>query len=453
MLPHRALAAAFAALLAGSAAPTSTASAQSVLPPDTEARETVAKKVLTDANLKIGDVVRTTIAEKIDGIVSEGISWLARNGTTFEIVEYRPIATPKVFAEATEKYSAQVTLGPERTLENWVAGLPFPNIDLNDPEAGTKVMHNFQRTHYFTESLDLNLMDADTGAMYRDAKGRAKYNVERHFIPEWLRLLKFQGRLFNDPRPKIEPNADEVFYKAGLYPLIEPFDLKGVGGVSFRYLDQKKHDDTWLYLPLLRRVRRISSTQRSDALFGQDVDIDSFGGYAGQIPWFTWKLLGRKAMLASLHGERLPPEPCEGDGGMTFCEPWEPRPGLYIVEGSSIFPGYAFSKRVIYVDDEGWIIPYSDMYDWAGELWKNVHISFRVDKKPNPKVDFSYPEERMFAYAFTVVDMQLRHSTRVAIPGLAFQHEPGWYLDLGMDAPTSVDEAWFSVGQLIAGGR
>jgi hypothetical protein len=59
----------------------------------------------------------------------------------------------------------------------------------------------------------------------------------------------------------------------------------------------------------------------------------------------------------------------------------------------------------------------------------------------------------MFAYAFTVVDMQLRHSTRVAIPGLAFQHEPGWYLDLGMDAPTSVDEDWFSVQSLISGGR
>ena len=296
-------------------------------------------------------------------------------------------------------------------------------------------------------------MDSDTGSMYRDANGQPKYVVERHFIPEWLRLLKFQGRLWHDPKPEIQPNADSVFYKAGLDPLIEPFDLKGVGGVSFRYLDQKKHDDTWLYLPLLRRVRRISSTQRSDALFGQDVDIDSFGGYAGQVPWFTWKLLGYKPMLASLHGERLPPEPCKADGGMTFCEPWEPRPGIYIVEGASIWPNYGFSKRVIYVDDEGWIIPYGDMYDWAGELWKNVHISFRVDKKPNPKVAFAYPEERMFAYAFTVVDMQLMHSTRVAIPGLAFQHEPGWYLDLGMDARTSVSEAWFSVQALIAGGR
>jgi hypothetical protein len=296
-------------------------------------------------------------------------------------------------------------------------------------------------------------MDADTGTMYIDAKGNPKYVVERHFIPEWLRLLRFQGRLTNDPKPEILPNKDSVFYKAGLYPLIEPFDLKGVGGVSFRYQEQKKHDDTWLYLPLLRRVRRISTTQRSDALFGQDVDIDSFGGYAGQIPWFKWKLLGYKPMLASLHGVRLPPEPCKADGGMTFCEPWEPRPGVYIVEGSSIWPNYAFSKRVIYVDDEGWVIPYGDMYDYAGELWKNVHISFRVDTKPNPKVAFSYPVDRMFAYAFTVVDVQLKHSTRVAIPGLAFQHEPGWYLDLGMDAPTSVDEPWFSVQSLISGGR
>jgi Protein of unknown function (DUF1329) len=421
--------------------------------PGVAERERVAADLLQKAGIKVGDVIDKQSADKVKDIVSEGILWLARNGTTLDIVPYRPIPVPKDFLDATEKYSPQVALKDDRTLENWVAGLPFPHIDVNDPEAGTKVMHNFQRTHYFTESLDLNLMDADTGTMYRDAKGRPKYVVERHFIPEWLRLLRFQGRLWHDPKPEILPNKDDVFYKAGLYPLIEPFDLKGVGGVSFRYLDQKKHDDTWLYLPLLRRVRRISTTQRSDALFGQDVDIDSFGGYAGQIPWFTWKLLGYKPMLASLHGKRLPPEPCKEDGGMTFCEPWEPRPGIYIVEGSSIFPNYAFSKRVIYVDAEGWIIPYGDMYDWAGELWKNVHISFRVDTKPNPKVDFSYPEERMFAYAFTVVDMQLKHSTRVAIPGLAFQHEPGWYLDLGMDAQTSVGEEWFSVQSLISGGR
>ena len=66
---------------------------------------------------------------------------------------------------------------------------------------------------------------------------------------------------------------------------------------------------------------------------------------------------------------------------------------------------------------------------------------------------FEYPEQRMFAYAYSVVDIQLQHSTRVSIPGLAFQHEPGWYLDLGFDAPTAAPESWFSVQALIAGGR
>ncbi len=405
------------------------------------------------AEVTPGDVISKANAEKVEGLVPPGIMWTILNGMELEIVPYQEVPIPKDYQAATEKYSSQVELSEDRMLVNWVAAKPFPKIDINDPQAATKIMYNFERTHYFTESLDLNLLDADTGSMYRSAKGTPIYSVERHFIPEWLRVLRFQGRLRNNPKPAIEPNRDEVFYKAGLYPLIEPFDLKGVGGMTFRYLDQRRHDDTWLYLPLLRRVRRLSTTQRSDALFGQDIDIDSFGGYAGQIPWFEWKLLGEKPMLASLHGKRLPPEPCEGDGGMTFCEAWELRPATYIVEGHSVFPNYAFSKRVIYVDKETNIIGTSDLYDWNDELWKNVQISFRASRRPNPNIDYQYDEVRLFAYAYSVIDIQLHHSTRVAIPGLAFQDEPGWYLDLGFDAPTSVDEEWFSVQSLIAAGR
>jgi len=405
------------------------------------------------ADVKVGDKITHQNADKIVGIAPEGIVWCVRNGMEMDIVPYEPVPIPADYRAATEKYSSQVQLSKEKSLINWVAGKPFPNIDVNDPEAATKVMYNFERTHYFSETLYLNLTDADTGALHRNANNEPVYVVERHFIPEWLRVLRFQGRLKNDPRPEILPNDDQVFYKAGLYPLIEPFDLKGVGGVSFRYLDQKKHDDTWLYLPQLRRVRRLSTAQRSDALFGQDIDIDSFGGYAGQIPWFEWRLLGEKPMLASMHGQRLPPEPCKGDGGMTFCEPWEMRPSVYVVEGRPLMQNYAFSKRVIYVDKETNLIPTSDLYDGNGELWKNVQISFRADRKPNPKVDFSYEDIRLFAYAYSVVDIQLQHSTRVAIPGLAFQHEAGWYLDLGPEAPSTVGEEWFSVHGLIAAGR
>lgn len=404
------------------------------------------------AQVKPGDHITLKNSHLVKDIVSPGIFWCVNNGMDLDIVPYKKIDLPKAYVEATEKYSDQVTIDDECMIGSWVAGRPFPNIDPNDKCAAHKIMWNFQDTHYFTESMDLHLVDADTGSLYIDAKGLRHYNVERHFVPDWLRVIRFKGRLYHDPKPELVPNYDKAFHKAGLYPLIEPIDLKGVGGISTRYLDVNRHDDTWLYLPMVRRVRRMSTTQRSDALFGQDIDVDSFGGYAGQIPWFTWRLLGEKPLLTSLHGERLPPRPCEKDGGMTFCEPWEMR-NAWVVEGKSIFPGYAFGKRVIYLDKETNVIGVSDLYDHANELWKVVMISFRSDKKPNPKVDFSYDETRMFAYAYTVVDTQLMHGTRVAMPGLAFQDEPGWYIDLGFDAPTAADETWFKIPALIMAGR
>ena len=403
--------------------------------------------------VKPGDIINRTNSEKVKDLVSPGILWNVNNGMELKIVPYKFIPLPKAYVEATEKYSAQVTLDENGVVSDWVAGRPFPNIDPNDPFAAQKIMWNFQNTHYFTESMDLHLTDADTGSLYVDAKGLRHYVVERHFIPEWLRVMRFQGRLYHDPKPNMVPNRDKVFYKAGLYPLIEPIDLKGVGGVSNRYLDRTRHDDTWLYLPMVRRTRRMSTTQRSDALFGQDIDVDSFGGYAGQIPWFTWRLLGEKPMLQSLHGERLPPKPCKDDGGMTFCEPWEMRPSVWIVEGKSIFPNYAYGKRIIYLDRETNVISVSDLFDRGDELWKVVMISFRASDTPNPKTDFSYDETRMFAYAYTVVDTQLMHGTRVSMPGLAFQDEPGWYIDLGFDAETAAEEEWFSIPALISAGR
>ena len=188
-------------------------------------------------------------------------------------------------------------------------------------------------------------------------------------------------------------------------------------------------------------------------MFGQDIDLDSFGGYAGQIPWFEWKLIGEKPMLGSLHGENLPPKVCEKDGGMTYCENWEVRPHVYVIEGKPKLPNYAYSKRVIFLDKETYFILYSDLYDQNGELWKVVIQNIRTSKRPNPRIDFEYPEERMFVYAFTVIDMQLMHGTRAAIPGMQFPNEPGWFIDIGFDNERSVNETWFTIAGLIGGGR
>ncbi len=387
-------------------------------------------------------------------MIPPGVRWAVEKGMDMNVVPYKPIPIPKAYVEATEKYSGQAYVGKDdHDLHDWVAGRPFPAVEDDDPQLAEKLMWNFSRTHYFTDDLNVHLPDADTGALLVDAQGNRTYQVERHFIVDWSRRLRFYGRIKNEPIPQFEENPDKTFEKAGFYPLIEPFDLKGVGTVTYRYLDPTRQDNTWLYTPVIRRVRRLSSAQRSDALFGQDIDLDSFGGYAGQIPWFEWKYLGNKPMLGSLHGENLPPVVCEKDGGATYCENWEIRPEVYVIEGASKLPGYAYSKRVIYLDKETFIILYSDLYDHNGELWKTVLQSIRNSKRPHPHVDFEYEEERMFVYAFSVLDTQLEHATRAAIPGMAFPNEPGWYVDRGLDDDHSVELSWYTVAALIQAGR
>jgi hypothetical protein len=395
-----------------------------------------------------GDMIGKNDTERIRDLVSPGVLWLVSRGMEMKIIPYEKTPDPPAYREATEKYSPQVKLSANGILDEntYIAGRPFPVIDENDPQAAIKIMYNFERGRYFTDDLAARFFDAETGAISQRG-GKQAYDIERHFVLDNLRILKYTGRTENQPIPKME-NPQGVLAKAGQFPVIEPFDLKGVGGLSYRYLDPAKHDDTWLYLPSLRRVRRLSSAQRSDALFGQDVDVDSYGGYAGQIPWFSWKLLGHKTMLGSGMGEHLPGVPCTADGGVTFCENWELVPKVWIVEGTPKMSGYAYSKRVLFLDASSGFIMYTDMYDHGGELWKVAVLHGRFSTKPNPRAAFEYKVPRDFLYGFVMVDMQLEHGTRASLPGMGFPEEPGWYVNQGVS-----DEDWFTIASLIEAGR
>ena len=397
------------------------------------------------AQVQPGDTITKANADKVKDLVSPGMYWCAQHGWPMKIVEAQPIPLRKAFTEATEKYSAQVKLGPEGLgLQNYVAGRPFPNIDTNDAQAAIKIMHNFSM-QVTIDDLDLRNFDADTGPISEERP----LQVERHFLIDHFRRLSYVGRLYVDPKPEI-PNKEGFQYKETLHPLIEPFDLKGVGFTYYRYLDPSKQDDSWLYLPSLRRVRRLSTAQRSDALFGQDTDQDSYGGYAGQIAWMTWKLLGLKDALGAFHTSAFPVKWAEGANDWAFEGEWEKRP-MYVVEGESKLPQYAYSKRVLYIDKESYAIPYSDMYDRGGQLWKVWVNNFSYKKEPYPGSALKYDEVTPFIPCIVMVDMQLQHATKASLPSHRFPGEPGWYWHQGAKEGTTEDQ--FTIAELIGSGH
>jgi hypothetical protein len=399
------------------------------------------------ADVVPGDVIDRSNLDKARDFLHPGLVWCVEHGLVMEIVPYRGATYPKRYQDATEAYGAQVEMSADgRSLRNYVAGQPFPALDPSDPKIAQKIMWNYYYNPYVTDDFTVKYFDADTGAITE--RGMV---VEKHFVIESLKRLMYNGRVHVDPRPLFEDNAEGFRYRESLHPLLEPFDLKGIGSSLARYLDPERQDDTWLYLPTLRRVRRLSSAQRSDALFGQDIDMDSYGGYAGNPAWFEWRFLGASTILAAVHGENWPARWCKGGGDFVFCDRWEKRK-VWIVEGRSLFPQYAYGKRILYIDQEAFYTPSTDIYDRNMELWKIWINGIRVGYKPFEGAKTSvYDYETGFIPNITMVDMQLGHATRAALPSHEFPDEEGWYWNMGPKVGLTPD--FFTVAELIRGGR
>jgi hypothetical protein len=398
------------------------------------------------ADVEPGDVITSQSVEKVKDLVSPGLEWCIRHGFPITIVEPTKIEWPQAYREATERYASQVRLGADGLrMIDYVAGLPFPNIDPSDPRIAVKIMWNYDHNTFATDDIDARNFDADTGSI----ADHGPMTIERHFLLDHFRRLFWIGRLYVEPKPSM-PNPTGYQMQQGLYPVLEPFDVKGVGFVSARYIDPAHSDDSWLYVPALRRVRRLSTAQRSDALFGQDTDVDSYGGYAGHIAWMDWKYLGEKEIIAVGHARHFPVKWHE-TVDWAFDEVWEKRK-VHVVEGISKLAQYAFSKRVLYVDKVTWGIPYSDMYDQAGELWKIWINDATVRKKVIEAPDaIEYPEPRLFVPAIVMIDMQLDHATKCALPSHRFPGEQGWYFNQG--EKSGVTDEWFTVSALVNAGH
>jgi outer membrane lipoprotein-sorting protein len=65
-----------------------------------------------------------------------------------------------------------------------------------------------------------------------------------------------------------------------------PKDVKGTGFLSWAHQDE--HDDQWLYLPAMKRVKRISSANKSGSFMGSDFAYEDISGYIVEKYNYKW---------------------------------------------------------------------------------------------------------------------------------------------------------------------
>jgi hypothetical protein len=161
-----------------------------------------------------------------------------------------------------------------------------------------------------------------------------------------------------------------------------PFEARGTRVLSYRYKQSdapeahSRNDDTWVYVPTLRRVRRISAAQRTDAVSGTDFTFDDLRSFAGIVPQYQWKCLGEMDLVAPMNS-KVAAYPYRKDHnfgpyGLSYADDrWELRHAVK-VRMTPNDVGHPYHHKDIYIDKQTLVPLYSFAYDRKGELWKII---------------------------------------------------------------------------------
>ena len=401
---------------------------------------------MAGAQVKPGDFITIENAPQVKDLVSPGVYYKVQRGMTMKIVPAERVEWPPPYKEATEKYSAQVRLSPDhRSVAGYVAGQPFPFVDVNDPYAAEKIVWNNAFRPISTDDYDLRFYDcASEYGGYHKPYRPIFYMQVGHYAGYAL-----VGRTEVEPLP-IDPDFLRTgrYWLSGLYPMLTPQEARGSGFIRYRYADPNRGDDEWGWSPGTRRVRRINEDFLSSSPGAIVGDPDHFMGFIAKTEEYDYRLLGEKPMLASVHAEHSPGVRCATDGGASDCpEAWEMR-NLYVLEATprrDRIREALQGKTVLYIDSEMWFEPYVDTYDRRGQLFQNniYWLAYRDRPVPDAKVAI-YPFKREFVVASAQTDVQGGLSTMCFLPSAETPERECWYINM-----SSVDRNFFTVAALV----
>lgn len=285
-------------------------------------------------------------------------------------------STPKPRLEAhdaaTKKYSHLVRYDPEtRSVSGYVAGTPFPEIDGDDPHAGDKELYNL--------FWNFGLFGPSATGEFPFLFIKADKGVERFQV--WQEtILNFSGRAV-EPHTLPLGNSKNIQKRDALFAK-EPFDIKGLGTFTQRYVDGSP-DDVWVYIRAIRRTRRVSGGTWADAIGGSDVNLDDINGFNAHPTWFeSARFVGQRWMLtwfidgpqqnreADTLNEKFPYLRLSEWPHWNADQKWEPvLVNVIEIKPKEDHPFY--SKKILYDLAE---LPgrpcLLEAYDKQGDLWK-----------------------------------------------------------------------------------
>ena len=176
---------------------------------------------------------------------------------------------------------------------------------------------------------------------------------------------------------KLEPNGID---NKRMTRFLEPTDVKGTVSLLSEHSD--KDDDIWIYLPSIKKVRRLVSSNKKDSFVGTDF---SYGDVIGhKVNEWTHKIIKEEDV----------------DGKAAYVIESLPR-------DASIKASSGYSKRVNWIQKDNFVTLKGMAYDEAGELVKESHFSHFKNIDP--------AKGKWQAGELKVTNVQTEHNTVIKI--------------------------------------
>lgn len=161
-----------------------------------------------------------------------------------------------------------------------------------------------------------------------------------------------------------------------------PADVRNTSFMSWSYTSEAKDDDQWIYLPALKKVKRISSDSKSDSFMGSDFTYDDLGDR--QPSEDSHKILREE----TLNGEEC-----------------------YVVESIPLDEDSAYSRMVSWIIKDKWIGLKREYYDEDEDLLKVLTVE-----------TFEKIDGYWVLLHFEMNNVQKDHTTRMKLANVTIDH-------------------------------
>ncbi len=278
---------------------------------------------------------------------------------------------PKLFLQHTEQYSKQVNIvnlpDGRRTIKGYVAGLPFPNP--TDPLKGWKLLVD----DWYTYAP--RVICAPQSFIYNQDRFYNRYFLHQVWVIRKFSHISDPGAPIFDPRG---PGTELFEYTQ----ILAPEQIRYLTVLTVYYDDISKPQDTFLFIPALRRSLRLSTAARCSPFNGSDYIYDDtrHGNFNGNLTLFDADYLGERMMLEQ--APRVSNDAQVLNNLNNYYQPLlvlKPQFGAWEIRKTwvinvhpipSYAKGYCISKRILFIDQQAYSASLVDRYDVNGKLWK-----------------------------------------------------------------------------------